>query len=70
MKRNPDGRETVLAKHVLAYDLADDSRILWSDGRNLTLLANGIKSRLLSEPLIDSVKWLVQTPPDKASTSS
>ena len=58
VKRTPDGTESVLAKHVLAYDLAQDGRIAWSDGKNLHLLAGGGKKKLLSEPLIDSVKWL------------
>jgi hypothetical protein len=59
VRRNPAGSETVLAKHVLAYDLATDGRILWSDGKNLHLIAaDGTKRKLLAEPLIDSVKWL------------
>lgn len=59
VKRTPDGSETVLARHVLAYDLAADGRIAWSDGKNLHLIgADGSKRKLLTEPLIDSVKWL------------
>jgi hypothetical protein len=59
VKRTANGTETVLARHVLAYDLANDGRIAWSDGKNLHLIgADGSKRKLLSEPLIDSVKWL------------
>ncbi|WP_035612388.1 hypothetical protein [Haloferula sp. BvORR071] len=58
VKRSPDGTETVMAKHVLAYDIAKDGRIAWSDGKNLHLVENGAKKKLLSEPLIDAVKWL------------
>jgi len=59
VKRTANGTETVLARHVLAYDLANDGRIVWSDGKNLHLIgADGSKRKLLSEPLIDSVKWL------------
>lgn len=60
VRRESDGTETVLAKHVLAYDLAEDGRIAWSDGKNLHLIAapSGGGKKLLSEPLIDSVKWL------------
>jgi hypothetical protein len=59
VKRTTDGSETVLARHVLAYDLAADGRIAWSDGKNLHLIGtDGSKRKLLSEPLIDSVKWL------------
>jgi hypothetical protein len=58
VKRAPDGTESVLAKHVLAYDLDSEGRIAWSDGKNLHLIEGGAKKKLLSEPLIDSVKWL------------
>ena len=58
VKRSPDGSEIVLAKHVLAYDLDSEGRIAWSDGKNLHLIENGAKKKLLSEPLIDSVRWL------------
>ena len=59
VRRNPAGVETVLAKHVLAYDLASDGQILWSDGKNLhRITADGTTRKLLAEPLIDSVKWL------------
>lgn len=59
VRRSPGGSETVLARHVLAYDLATDGQILWSDGKNLHLIAaDGSKRKLLAEPLIDSVKWL------------
>ncbi len=59
VKRAPDGSESVLAKHVVAYDLAADGRIAWSDGKNLHLIEkSGGKKKLLSEPLIDSVRWL------------
>jgi hypothetical protein len=59
VKRAADGTESVLAKHVLAYDLAADGRIAWSDGKNLHLIeSGGAKKKLLSEPLIDSVRWL------------
>jgi hypothetical protein len=59
VRRDSAGTETVLARHVLAYDLAADGRIIWSDGKNLHLLApDGTKRKVLAEPLIDSVKWL------------
>lgn len=35
------------------------SNILWSNGKNLHLIAaDGTQRKLLAEPLIDSVKWL------------
>lgn len=58
VKRAPDGTESVLAKHVVAYDLDREGRIAWSDGKNLHLIEGGAKKKLLSEPLIDSVRWL------------
>ena len=58
VKRTPDGKETTLAKHVLAYDISADGRIAWSDGKNLHVLADGHTRKLLTEPLIDSVKWI------------
>jgi hypothetical protein len=59
VRRSPADVETVLAKHVLAYDLATDGRILWCDGKNLhQIAADGTKRKLLTEPLIDTVKWL------------
>jgi len=58
VKRNPSGGETVLAKHVLAYDLAADGRIVFSDGRNVRLVENGGSRKILTEALTGTVKWL------------
>ena len=58
VRRSPDGQETVLAKHVVAYDLSSDGRIAWSDGRNVHLLSNGRSEKLTSEAMISAVKWI------------
>ncbi|OYU99282.1 MAG: hypothetical protein CFE26_25945 [Verrucomicrobiales bacterium VVV1] len=58
IRREPDGRETILAKHVLTYDLGKNGDIVWSDGRNLHHLEAGTSRKILSKPLIDTVKWI------------
>jgi hypothetical protein len=58
VRKSPDGQETVLAKHVVAYDLSSDGRIAWSDGRNVHLFSNGRSEKLTSEAMISTVKWI------------
>lgn len=58
VRRTTEGRESVIARHVLAYDLSADGQLIWSDGRNIHLTGQEGKRRLLSEPLVGSVKWL------------
>lgn len=59
VRRDPDGSERILAKHVLCYDLSADGTIVWSDGRNLHLIKpDGERCKLLSEPMTDSVKFV------------
>lgn len=58
VKKSPDGNETVLAKHVVAFDLSANDQIVWTDGRNLHLLASSRSSKIMSETLIESVKWI------------
>ena len=58
VRREPDGRETVLAKHALAYDIGKNGDIIWSDGRNLHHLKAGTSKKILTKPLIDTVKWI------------
>lgn len=59
VRRAADGGESVIARHVIAYDLASDGRIAWSDGRNLHLLeTDGSRRKVAAEPLTESVRWL------------
>jgi len=58
VRRAPDGGETVLARRVLTYDLAEDGRILCSDGQNVHILDGRGMRKVLSEPLTDTVKWI------------
>jgi hypothetical protein len=58
VRKSPDGAETALAKHVVAYDLSSDGRIAWSDGRNVHLFSNGRSEKLTSEAMISTVKWI------------
>lgn len=71
VRRSTAGSEEILAKHVVAFDIAADGRIAWSDGRNLHLIAFGGSKKLMSEPLIEAVKW-IEAPgnPDDALTSA
>jgi hypothetical protein len=57
-KRSPDGITTVLASHILAYDLHDDGTILASDGCNLRLIKGKSNTVLTKIPLTESVRWL------------
>lgn len=58
IKRSANGSETEIAKHVLAYDLSSDGKLLFTDGRSTYLLENGNKKKISSEPMTDSVKWI------------
>ena len=51
-------RETVLAKGVLAYDLAPDGTLAYTNGRHLTLLRDGRKEKVGDLSLADTVTWV------------
>lgn len=58
VKRSPAGDEEVIAKRVLAYDLARDGRVLLSDGRNVRVVGPDGSRKVLSEALTGTVRWL------------
>lgn len=58
IKRSPNGNEIEVAKHVLAYDLSSDGKLLFTDGRAIYTLENGSKKKIGSEPMTDCVKWI------------
>ena len=58
VRRKPNGEEEVLASTVLAYDLATDQRIVYSDGRNLFELKEGKAKQLAKIPVTSEVRWL------------
>ena len=55
-RRSSSGTEEVLAKGVLAYDLARDGSIVYSNGNALFVRhPDGRKERLLTEAMIEQV---------------
>lgn len=56
VRRGPGGQAEVLARNVLAYDVAGDGSIVYSDGAAIThLAADGSSHRLLKADLIERV---------------
>ena len=58
IRATSEGSETVLAKGVLAYDLAPDGTLAYTNGRHLTLLKDGRKEKVADLSLADTVKWV------------
>lgn len=59
LARRRDGREEILARGVLAYDLANDGTIAYSNGSAIFVLApDGKKDRVVSERMIEQVVLL------------
>jgi hypothetical protein len=54
----PSGEETVLAKNVLAYDLATDGTIATSDGQGVFIHRHGKREKVGDLRLTEAVKWL------------
>jgi hypothetical protein len=58
-RRSKTGEETVLASGVLAYDINDQSQILFTNGNAIYLLhPDGRKEQVLSERMIEQVFFL------------
>jgi len=58
-RRRADGKEEILAKGVLAYDLGADGSIAYSNGSAIFLLTpEGRKERIVSERMIEQVVFL------------
>jgi len=56
VRRTPSGETAVMAKKVLAYDLAADGSLLYSDGASITRMdAGGSSQRVVSGELIEQV---------------
>lgn len=62
-KRTPDGKVSVIASHILAYDLRPDGTFITSDGRNLRLIKGKSNTVLSKIPLTESVRWIANTGP-------
>jgi len=59
-RRTPNGNEEVLARGVLAYDLATDGTIVYSNGNGHFPAASGRrKEQILKERMIEQVTVLV-----------
>ncbi len=59
VRRSPDGAEKILARGVLAYDLAPDGTIVYSNGNAIFVLsADGKSRRLVVESMIEQVAAL------------
>lgn len=52
------GKVTVLAKNVLAYDLAPDGKIVTTDGRRLFVQCDGKTEKVGELALTEMVKWV------------
>lgn len=59
IRRELDGRETTLAKHVVAYDVAADGRVLYSNGSGVFSLSGEQSTRLARARFIERVAWIV-----------
>jgi hypothetical protein len=56
VRTKADGQEEVLAKSVLAYDLAPDGSVVYSNGSAIHLIGpNGTRQQLVSESMIEQV---------------
>jgi len=56
VRRAPGGQTEAIAKNVLAFDLAPDGSVLYSDGASITrLAADGRPERILQAELIEQV---------------
>jgi hypothetical protein len=59
MRRSKSGEEEMLAKGVLAYDLAGDGRIIYSNGNAIFVRhADGRTEQLVKERMIEQVTVL------------
>jgi hypothetical protein len=57
--RNSQGQTKALATGVLAYDVGEDGRIVFTNGNAIFLLhPDGRKERLLNEAMIEQVFFL------------
>ena len=58
-RRGSDGREEVLAKGVLAYDVAADGKVLYSNGNAIFVRhTDGRREQVLKERFIEQVTLL------------
>lgn len=55
---SPQGEETILAKNVLAYDLAEDGTITSTDGRKIFIHREGKRQQVAELSLTEMVKWV------------
>lgn len=58
VRLTPAGEESVLARGVLAYDLAADGTLATTDGRRLFIHRNGKREKAGELRLIETVKWV------------
>jgi len=59
LARRQDGREEILARGVLAYDIAADGTIAYSNGSAIFVISpDGKKERVVSERMIEQVVLL------------
>lgn len=58
VKRSPDGKEETIARHVVAYDLDDDEKIIFSNGRATYKIEDGKEKLIFKSNLIESVTVL------------
>jgi hypothetical protein len=63
--KRPDGREEIVAKGVLAYDLAPGDSIVYSNGNAIYVLnPDGKTERIMVESMIEQVVVLDAAMPD------
>jgi len=55
VRKSSDGSEEVLVKGVLAYDVAPDGTVVYSNGSAIHMLKDGKRERLVTESLIEQV---------------
>jgi hypothetical protein len=58
VKLAPCGEETLLARSVLAYDLAADGTLATTDGQRLFIHRDGKREMAGELRLIEMVKWV------------
>ena len=59
VRRSGDGEETVLASSVMAYDVSNDGRVVYTDGSKvMTVAEDGTEEILAEDAMIERVAWL------------
>jgi hypothetical protein len=70
IRRSSTGTEEILGKNVLAFDLAANGDIVYSNGNAVFHLnASGKREKILSAPMIEQVVFLEDQPPDPATAA-